>query len=479
MTVSSIAFIFGNVPPADGVGLKMINEKFNIDYKPNLVVHSDYLQKLSATIASGDLPDIIALQNADSNFYKWAKQGAFLPIDEFIDKYSTLKAVPDNVWNALKVNGKTYAMPRYYPMNYSLTPVIRKDWLDKLGLPVPTNYEELKKAALAFTKNDPDGNGKNDTYGIAIGQSINPSFAMGAYWDTAFYHKNNQGQYINGLIGKGREQLVGWLADLYKEGAITKDFAFYNWTQTNKEFYSGKAGIFIGAASGMSEAYMQTLLDISPNAQIVPIPPFQAPDGSKGFTSGTAYQGIVALNAKLANEPEKLKRVLEMSEFGRQFYPFEQRNAGNRDFDWYRGKSGLGYSVNNGVIEYQLQEKGMAPFDYFADRQMWAPNDKANGYSKSYKNPNLRELTGALEKMHDETKHYYNPFNGVFSPTQATKGTELENKLLATQTRMIVGDIPMSDWNKMVEEYMDNGGTQLTNEINSALKEAKLTGYWQ
>ena len=128
---------------------------------------------------------------------------------------------------------------------------------------------------------------------------------------------------------------------------------------------------------------MQGPLEISPNAQVVPIPPFQAPDGSQGFTSGTGYLGIVALNAKLAKEPEKLKRILEMSDFGRQFYPFEQRNAGNKDFDWYRGKSGVGYSVNNGVIQYQPQEKGLAPIDYYVDRQMWAPNDKENGYSKS------------------------------------------------------------------------------------------------
>ena len=93
--------------------------------------------------------------------------------------------------------------------------------------------------------------------------------------------------------------------------------------------------------------------------------------------------------------------------------------------------------------------------------------------------PLLQQLTGALEKVHDKTRHYYNPFNSVFSLTQATKGTELENKLIETQSRMIVGDIPMSDWGKMVKEYMDNGGTQITNEINTALKEANLTGTWE
>ena len=43
--------------------------------------------------------------------------------------------------------------------------LIRKDWLDNLGLEVPTTLDELFDVMYAFTYNDPDGNGKNDTWG--------------------------------------------------------------------------------------------------------------------------------------------------------------------------------------------------------------------------------------------------------------------------------------------------------------------------
>ena len=46
------------------------------------------------------------------------------------------------------------------------------------------------------------------------------------------------------------------LSELYKQGAMTKDYAILNWGDTNKEFYSGKAGIFIGTPRGMSQDYM-------------------------------------------------------------------------------------------------------------------------------------------------------------------------------------------------------------------------------
>ncbi|GAB2694463.1 extracellular solute-binding protein [Paenibacillus thermoaerophilus] len=476
-TITMIDFRYGALPPSDGKGLQMINEKFNVDFKPQYVVRSDYDQKLSAVIASGEIPDIIVMEAPDSNFYKWAKQGAFLPLNDLIDKYETTKLIPENVRKAVTVNGKIYAIQKYLTENYQLTPVIRKDWLDNLGLEVPKNYDELKKVALAFTKDDPDRNGKNDTYGIAMSQNINPHFGMGAYWDPeAWYHKNADGQLIPGIISEARKQHIGWLADLYKEGAITKDFALLNWAQTNKEFYSGKAGIFIGTPRGMNPTSMQGLVDVNPGAKIVPIPPFKAPDGSEGFVSSPGFYGIVMLNAKLAKEPEKVKKIMEIIDFGRKFVPLEQRNASNADFDWLNGKEGQGYKIENGNVRREVEEKGLAPINYLPDSRMWAPSDIANGYSKEYTVPLLRELAASLEKMHAETKHLVNPIHSVFSETRAMKDSELSKFLYAEQTKMIFGEKPLSDWDKMVAEWSEKGGAQIIKEVNDALKANGYTG---
>ena len=40
---------------------------------------------------------------------------------------------------------------------------------------MPANYEELKEVAIAFAKNDPDGNGKDDTYGMVLGKICGPN----------------------------------------------------------------------------------------------------------------------------------------------------------------------------------------------------------------------------------------------------------------------------------------------------------------
>ena len=155
--------------------------------------------------------------------------------------------------------------------------------VDKLGLKMPTNYEELKEVAIAFATKDPDGNGKDDTYGLVFGEKLWPNYHFGTYWDAdAWYHKNEKGQYIPGIISDARKEWIQLMAELYKAGAIQKDFVLLNPNEANtRVFYAGKAGIMVGAPRGMSDDYMKALKKIHPDAELAAIPPFEAPDGSR------------------------------------------------------------------------------------------------------------------------------------------------------------------------------------------------------
>lgn len=55
-----------------------------------------------------------------------------------------------------------------YNQAYPLTPILRKDRLDKLGLDISRKYDDLKKVANTFTKGVPDGISKDDTYELAM-----------------------------------------------------------------------------------------------------------------------------------------------------------------------------------------------------------------------------------------------------------------------------------------------------------------------
>ncbi|MFC4075815.1 extracellular solute-binding protein [Salinithrix halophila] len=482
-SITSLDFLYADFPPKDGEGVKMIEKKFRVNYKRTYGVYTEYPEKVATQVASGDIPDVIGfeMEMDKANFYKWAEQGAFLPLNDYIDDYPTLKKVPKEVWNAFTINGKIVGIPKYYPKNYLLTPIIRKDWLDRLGLEMPTTYEELKKVAIAFTKKDPDGNGKDDTYGMVLGEGLWPNYHFGTYWNPdAWYHKNNKGEFIPGVIAEPRKQWVAFMAKLYKEEALPKDFVLLNPNEANtKEFYAGKAGIMVGGPRGMNETYADALVKIHPKAELAAIPPFKAPDGSRGYTSGAGYYTANALSAKLADDPGKVRRILDIIDFGRRFYPLEQRNARTKDFDWLYGGEGKGYTLVDGHAVPSPVPEGKAPYHYLLDNKMWAPSDEANRYSETYKSPLYKKLAADLEKMHAETDHYANPVNQIYSETLAKKGREITTKLMNEQARMITGDRPLSDWDQIVDAYLEAGGQQMIDEVNKEMRRKKIEPGWK
>lgn len=135
----------------------------------------DYENKLNAMIASGSPPDIF-------NSYSKPKikdlvdNKAILQLDPLLEKSG--KNISENKGKYLKgigyIDGKTYAIPNAYGLGNGLA--IRQDWLDKLGLKVPTTLDEYENVLKAFVTKDPDGNGKNDTIGLGLSVSIDQTF---------------------------------------------------------------------------------------------------------------------------------------------------------------------------------------------------------------------------------------------------------------------------------------------------------------
>ncbi|RUS47003.1 extracellular solute-binding protein [Cohnella sp. AR92] len=162
---------------------KLANVKLEVEAPPI----NNYVDKLQVVMASGDLPDLIynwgtAGNGADANMEKWAQNGLLAALDDKIANYPNLmKNITPDMWNAVKsVNdGKTYIIPRANVVNH-WGYVINQKWLDKLNLKAPTTLDEFTNVVRAFTKDDPDGNGKDDTYGLSLS---GPDLGRNTIWN--------------------------------------------------------------------------------------------------------------------------------------------------------------------------------------------------------------------------------------------------------------------------------------------------------
>ncbi|MEC0231215.1 extracellular solute-binding protein [Paenibacillus alba] len=158
---------------------KAIEQKFNVSLKLTYApMGQDYKNRLNTLIASGDIPDLFFSEGIDSNTY--IKDGVARDLTGLVTPAQMPNYfkywMKEDILKGYQVQNVFKRAPVPYETDLYRTFYIRTDWLTKLGLKMPTNYDELIDVMKAFTFNDPDGNGKNDTYGFtAVGNGTNMS----------------------------------------------------------------------------------------------------------------------------------------------------------------------------------------------------------------------------------------------------------------------------------------------------------------
>ena len=167
---SEITILYGgaNTPDDDNIVLeeleKQTGTKINLIYVPT----GDYDTKLNTMIAADNIPDIFVAKNL-SVVESYKSSGLLANME------GVLNAVAPNVVEETKdiiripsVNKDGIYMVPNTKLDYGVNVCIRTDWLDNLGLEMPTDLESFAKVMHAFTYDDPDGNGKNDTIGYSF-----------------------------------------------------------------------------------------------------------------------------------------------------------------------------------------------------------------------------------------------------------------------------------------------------------------------
>lgn len=249
--------------------------------------------KLSTAIMSGDYPDIIRTDAAE--YKNYVESGVIADITDVYEQYASEELKEYMNFDggmsveALQVDGRIYGLPQISdPYSGCNLMFIRQDWLDNLGLEVPETMDELKEVAHAFTYDDPDGNGQNDTYGLALdgvnvlGNSVgdtDPIFnAFGCYLgdDGMTYVEGENGEVTwGGANTEGMKAALSFLQEFYTDGAIAKDFITMDYQSVFEEVGSGRCGIWFGP----NWAGMDPIINAAQNDENAHIVAAAIPDG--------------------------------------------------------------------------------------------------------------------------------------------------------------------------------------------------------
>ena len=144
-----------------------------------VVPHDQYLTTIQTRLASAtNLPDFMQISSLDlSTVMNLVSQGMILSVTDIIEGYSdgtaknfyeTGKGVHSRLLNTAE-DGHMYWISQIQMTTFagelastSMGMTIRKDWLDKVNLPMPATAEEFRQALIAFRENDVNGNGLED-----------------------------------------------------------------------------------------------------------------------------------------------------------------------------------------------------------------------------------------------------------------------------------------------------------------------------
>ncbi len=306
---------------------KYILDNFCIDLKIELGPADSPMTKANAMIASGLMPDMFQTYAtvADTNVQLWIKSGVLVPLDDYLDKYPKFQNVlydPDG-WKYLQYQGKTYAVATASDENFE-TLWIRQDWLDNLGLDMPTTIEELEVVAHAFTFDDPDGDGVDNTYAFTAGaREMTTSFGQlfslfapfGAYPGNNHIRIEGDEVIFDAFSNEARNALEWW-NKMIKAGVVDPDWVTNSFEQFNESIVQGRAGIvtnqfqLTAMYEGGSGVLGKAILDYNPDARWVQVPAIEGPFGKYADWEETPVANAFYLTQAADSEPGKLDAIV-------------------------------------------------------------------------------------------------------------------------------------------------------------------------
>lgn len=459
LEVSWTAMLHTPSAPTDVV-LEKIEEATHSDIQFNWVPAASQEERITAALASGELTDIVSLNLlSNSSVRQSLKSGMFWEVEKYLDDYDNLKEITEEIRTAASIEGKLYGVPFQKDIARSGL-LFRKDWLDNLGLKPPTSLDEVYEVAKAFTEDDPDGNGKDDTVGFGDRNELR----YGSFKTLSSYFGTPNGWAVdeNGIFTaefetQAYKDTMEYSKKLYKNGYLDKDFAVTPKNDQMDKFAQGKTGIFTGLV-GLTG--LKNLAEgIQNELEIVPVNKIKGPDGKYHIWSeDSGIGGLLAFPKSEVKTEGELERLLQFV-----------NDLMDKDV----------FMLMTGGIEgkhYEIDENGA--FNIL-DNNAWQQDVQpfASSRPTDQKHPIL-EADPDKQLMKDQIKEnadyaVFDPTVPLESETASERGTELEKIIIDATIKYIMGDIDEKQFDDEVEKWRKSGGDNMRKEYQAAYIKAE------
>lgn len=467
-TITIMAPVVAADPPSSDNELqKKLEEltgyKVDITWVPN----SSYPDKVSITLASDKVPELMVIQGKDATTLNYVKKGAFWKLGDYLKDYSNLSKYDENIRLNSSFNGETYGIYRKRDVIRSNI-AFRKDWLDKLGLKVPTTLEEFNNVLEKFTNGDPDGNGVNDTTGIVIpkwnGINNNSPFDQVAIW---FGSPNaniiKDGKVVPDFMTDEYMKSLDYFKDLYDKGYINKDFAVLDSNNWDDPFVNGKAGILIDTQSRTTDKLAKKMVekygdDGKHGDSYVAMVGDIITDAGDHILPTDGYSGMLMVPKQTVKDEKHLKKILDFMDKLNSEEVTKLLNCGVEG-NYYEMKDGkyvrtTDKTLLNDVAAYSQLSTNTPAYTL--------PQEKYGTKLESDKDKIMKE---------GEAKAVFNPCAPLMSDVYAKKGAQLSNIMADARIQYIAGQIDKDGYKEAQQQWLTAGGQEYLDELTKLYNE--------
>lgn len=433
--------------------LTYIEKSTGLDIKVTLPPQEVYEEKLNATMSSGKLPDMLHVYKPvwlDLNM----KRGTLMPLEDLIDKYGPdlKKKIPQEAWSRVSYEGRIYAVPSLNEVKGVELIYARKDWLDRLGLKKPVTLDEYYEVMKAFTFDDPDGNGLDDTIGLTLLENMGRSAPFfGAFGTQLDSWILKDGKLVNGSLMPETKQALAFLNRLYEDKLLDQEFPLNRNSNLDEKIINGTVGLF-------SAAWYDTRGPIAenkrkdPQAEWIALDYPTGPNGHRGVYDRDLIRGYNVIPVGAAN-PEGVIRFLNFV-----------AGQGHRDLK-------LGFENEIWTMKDGKMVTNFAEHDKHVYRGMYQSLvDVDNPELSKTRLDSLGDFHLYDNLMMVERNLIRNEFFGTPTPAMSLMNEnpwDLREKFI----RIVMGLDPLDSFEQLAQEWNEKGGKDVTREVNAWYRE--------
>lgn len=464
-------------------GIDALKKKFGIDIDFIAATREGMKEKLNLMISSGDIPD-------------WWKEPSFPDYDKFLQqdvaaeipqelieqnmpKYvSWLKRfLGDDPFKYVRRDGKIYGLPVIWDIGIDgMQLAFREDWLKKVGIDkTPETLEEMEAALTKFRNDDPDGNGKKDTYGITgSAGSVESMFSsvFGAFdaYPNIFVEKD--GKIVRGEIEPGAKQALEVLNRWYKNELIDPEFVVNKGNNVEDKVLTDKVGsvefywwaFLPGNAFLGGEQWYDKLKKQHPDFNFAIVGGVKGPDGKYGMSQyNPAYASGVMFGKQLEKDRDKMIKYMQVFE-ATQFDPeiYELMQFGEKGKHWKVSDKGTVEMIPPYNDEKERKKAGIGGYSM-------AGSFNDYEFQTSYtSDESMRQLAKDTRAKGTRNIDILAPFNKpVYNETQ----DKLQQFTLGTYIDFITGRKSLSEFDNFVAEWRKMGGDAVLEEAQKVYDE--------